>query len=59
MQTFILISIAFALFLVCPRMAAMMHIITTNTQTNPVLLLMIGAVLGAYIAGILKKLPIP
>jgi len=25
----------------------------------PVLLLMIGAVLGAYIAGILKKLPMP
>jgi len=50
MQTFILISIAFALFLVCPRMAAMMHIITTNTQTNIVYISVIGTIFALPLA---------
>ena len=50
MLTIILVSIGFALFLVCPRMAAMMHIITTNTQTNIVYISVIGTIIALPLA---------
>ena len=42
----IIVSVAFALFIVCPRMAAMTHIITNATKTNIVYVAIIGTLIS-------------
>lgn len=46
MQTIIFVSIAFAFFIVCPRMAGMTHVITSHTQTNIYYVSIIGTIIS-------------
>ena len=46
MSTMITVSIAFALFIVCPRMAAMLHVITRSTETNLVYVSVLGTIIA-------------
>lgn len=46
MQTIIFVSVAFAFFIVCPRMAGMTHIITSYTQTNIYYVSIIGTIIS-------------
>jgi len=46
MSTMILVSIAFALFIVCPRMAGMTNVITNATQTNIIYVSVIGTIIS-------------
>ncbi|HDD35567.1 MAG TPA: hypothetical protein ENF30_02070 [Candidatus Desulfofervidus auxilii] len=46
MGNLILVSIAFALFIVCPRMAGMTHVITKATQTNIVQVAVMGTIIS-------------
>lgn len=46
MHRLLIVSIAFALFIVCPRMAGMTNVITKATQTNIVQVAVIGTILS-------------
>ncbi len=46
MGSLLTVSIAFALFIVCPRMAAMTNIITTATQTNIIHVAVTGTIIS-------------
>jgi hypothetical protein len=46
MYIFLITSVAFALFIVCPRMAGMTNIITNATNTNIVQIAVIGTILA-------------
>ncbi len=46
MYSFLVVSVAFALFIVCPRMAGMVNVITKATQTNIVQVAVIGTILS-------------
>jgi hypothetical protein len=46
MYIFLVTSVAFALFIVCPRMAGMTNIITNATNTNIVQIAVIGTILA-------------
>ncbi len=46
MHTLIPVYIAFALFIVCPRMAGMTNVITSATQTNIVSVAVVGTLLS-------------
>ena len=46
MRSLLIVSIAFALFLVCPRMAGMVNVITDATQTNIISVSVIGTVIS-------------
>jgi len=46
MQTLLIASVAFALFIVCPRMAGMTNIIINATQTNIIYVSIIGMIIS-------------
>ena len=46
MRSLLIVSIAFALFLVCPRMAGMVNVITEATQTNLISVSIIGTIIS-------------
>lgn len=46
MYSLLVVSIAFALFIVCPRMAGMTNVITKATQTNIIQVAIIGTILS-------------
>lgn len=46
MYVLLITSIAFALFIVCPRMAGMTNVITNATQTNIVHVAVIGTIIS-------------
>jgi len=46
MKPLLIVSIAFALFLVCPRMAGMVSVITDATPTNIISVSVIGTVIS-------------
>jgi len=46
MHSLLIVSVAFALFIVCPRMAGMTNVITRATQTNIVQVAVIGTILS-------------
>jgi len=46
MQTLLIVSVAFALFIVCPRMAGMTNVITNATQTNIIHVTIIGTIIS-------------
>jgi len=46
MQQLLIVSVAFALFIVCPRMAGMAKVITEATQTNIIHVAVIGTIIS-------------
>ncbi|MHC1635598.1 MAG: hypothetical protein ACXQTS_03105 [Candidatus Methanospirareceae archaeon] len=46
MDLLIIVSLAFALFIVCPRMAGMTYTITNATHTNIILVAVIGTIIS-------------
>ncbi len=46
MRSLILVSLAFALFIVCPRMAGMTYVITKATNTNIIQVALFGTILS-------------
>lgn len=46
MNSLLIVSVAFALFIVCPRMAGMTNVITNETQTNIIYVAVIGTVIS-------------
>ena len=46
MNTLLIVSLAFALFIVCPRMAGMTNVITNATQTNIIYVAVIGTIMS-------------
>ena len=46
METLLIVSVAFALFIVCPRMAGMTNVITNATQTNIIHVAIIGTIIS-------------
>ncbi|CAD7769911.1 MAG: hypothetical protein KCCBMMGE_02267 [Candidatus Methanoperedenaceae archaeon GB37] len=46
MHSLLIVSVAFALFIICPRMAGMTNVITRATQTNIVQVAVIGTILS-------------
>ena len=46
MKPLLIVSVAFALFIVCPRMAGMTNVITNATQTNIIHVAIIGTIIS-------------
>lgn len=46
MEPLLIVSVAFALFIVCPRMAGMTNVITNATQTNIIHVAIIGTIIS-------------
>ena len=46
MYPLLIVSVAFALFIVCPRMAAMTNVITKATQTNIIQVAIVGTIIS-------------
>lgn len=46
MEPLLIVSVAFALFIVCPRMAGMANVITNATQTNIIHVAIIGTIIS-------------
>ena len=45
-QQLLIVSVAFALFIVCPRMAGMTNVITEATQTNIIHVAIVGTIIS-------------
>ena len=45
-MSLLIVSVAFALFIVCPRMAGMTNVITNATQTNIIHVAIIGTIIS-------------
>ncbi len=46
MPSLLVVSLAFALFIVCPRMAGMTNVIANATQTNVIYIAVIGTIMS-------------
>ena len=46
MEPLLIVAVAFALFIVCPRMAGMTNVITNATQTNIIRVAIVGTIIS-------------